>query len=365
MDKKSVIIIAITIILVAIIAAGTYFYLSNQGPQYQNINLTSTCSLDIPVSDNISNKTFSNNITVLNDTEHDVAIVSYNSAGDSLSNMLTDGSQLAALRDSYKTGSEQMTIANQTVWYNENTGYYMAYFSNETHDNFCIVTKDKEILEHMIQSVEFADAPDESQNTQVSSPKLDSDNSDDLEDDSSEDDFLNYEDDDWSSDDSDYSSSSSTSDSDYSYDGGSDSGSSSSDYDEDYDQGYYDDDEYWFIIITSVNINASSTRDTKQTNRKKRALTEEEKIERAQNRLRGILSEMPVRKALLGDYITVETLQKHVRNTTGLGTAFVAGALGYFVVETTEEMRWKRARLEFRDDTIYLYNPKKSLRWKM
>ena len=74
MDTKKIIIIALTIILVALIALGTYLYISNQGPEYQNVHITDTFSLDIPVSDNITNKTISNRINVINDTKNDVII---------------------------------------------------------------------------------------------------------------------------------------------------------------------------------------------------------------------------------------------------------------------------------------------------
>ena len=154
MDTKKIIIITLTVILVALIALGTYLYLSNQGPEYQNIQITNTFSLDIPVSDNISNKTISNRINVLNDTKNDVVITSFNSAGTSFDELLTDGTQLAVTRDSFKVGSEQITMGNQTVWYNEDTGYYMTYYtSNQTHDNVVIACKNNDTMAHMISSV--------------------------------------------------------------------------------------------------------------------------------------------------------------------------------------------------------------------
>ena len=153
MDTKKIIIIALTIILVALIALGTYLYISNQGPEYQNVHITDTFSLDIPVSDNITNKTISNR-NVINDTKNNVIITSFNSAGTSLDEMLTDGTQLAATRDAFKVGSEQITIANQTVWHNEGTGYYMVYYTSEqTHDNVVIACKNNDTMAHMISSV--------------------------------------------------------------------------------------------------------------------------------------------------------------------------------------------------------------------
>ncbi|WP_295616573.1 hypothetical protein [uncultured Methanobrevibacter sp.] len=54
-----------------------------------------------------------------------MVITSFNSAGTSFDELLTDGTQLAVIRDAYKVGDEQITIANQTVWYNGDIGYYI------------------------------------------------------------------------------------------------------------------------------------------------------------------------------------------------------------------------------------------------
>ena len=255
MDTKKIIIIALTIILVSIIAIGAYFYTSDTGLEYQTINLTSTCSIDIPVSDNITNKTYADNIMILNDTQNDVLIASYNSADGSLSSLITDATQLAALRDSYKINSEQLTIANETVWFNEATGYYMAFLGNDTtHDNILIVTKDNETLEHMIKSVKYS-LGDSSDVKQASSSSVVTSNDDneksdeDLEfDDVYYDDSYDYDDSDvgysGSSSSSSYADSGSTTPTDSGSTtptdsgagGSSGSGGSSSDYEEDFSE---------------------------------------------------------------------------------------------------------------------------------
>lgn len=155
MDKNKIIIIAVTAIIVVAVAIGTYFYISNQEPAYQTVNVTDTFSLDIPVSDNLTNKTLSNKIHVLNDTKNDVIVISFNSAGTSFDELLTDGTQFAVMRDAYKVGSEQISLANQTCWHNEDTGYYMTYYTSEaTHDNVVLATKNNDTLAHMISTVD-------------------------------------------------------------------------------------------------------------------------------------------------------------------------------------------------------------------
>ncbi len=158
MDTKKIIIIVIAVIIVLTVAFGIYYYFNFSKPEikYENINVTSTFSLDIPISDNITNKTISNRINIINDTKDEVTITSFNSDGTSFDELLTDGPQFAALRDSYKIGSEQIQLANQTVWYNENTGYYMVYYSlEETHDNVIIVSKNNDTLAHMMSTVKI------------------------------------------------------------------------------------------------------------------------------------------------------------------------------------------------------------------
>lgn len=158
MDNKNIKILLIVIILIVALAIGSYLYLNfyNNEIEYKNINVTSTFSLDFPVSDNLTNKTISNRINIINDTKNEVQIISFNSDGTSLDELFTDGTQFAAMRDSYKIGSEKITLANQTVWYNEDTGYYMVYYtSEETHDNVVITSKNNETLSHMISTVKI------------------------------------------------------------------------------------------------------------------------------------------------------------------------------------------------------------------
>ncbi|OWT33771.1 hypothetical protein BGI41_00610 [Methanobrevibacter sp. 87.7] len=155
MDDKKIIYILVVIIIILISIIGVYFF-SNLEIDYKEFHLNSTCSIDVPISNNIANKTIGQNITVLNDTKYDLTIIYYNNYSDILSSNLKDSIQLAAMKDSYKVNSEQMTLVNETVWFNKNTGYYMTFLSNNaTYDNMIIITKNKNILEHMINSIKY------------------------------------------------------------------------------------------------------------------------------------------------------------------------------------------------------------------
>ncbi|OWT33069.1 hypothetical protein BGI41_04320 [Methanobrevibacter sp. 87.7] len=115
----------------------------------------------------MTNSTIANNITVLNDTQNDVRVIYYNSKNDdSLSSMLTNGMSFASIRESYKNGGKEESILNQTVWYNDNTKYYIAVLGNDnTHDNILIITKNKEILTHMISTVTYLNINNSSNNS--------------------------------------------------------------------------------------------------------------------------------------------------------------------------------------------------------
>ena len=154
-EKTGILFIGI-IIIVAMVLLLAYHY---SGPmilqKYEGVNVTSTFSADIPTPNNITNQTI-DNITIMNDTENNLTIASYNCEGKSFDDLVTEGSKFLAIKNSYKDGAEKIKLANQTVWYNLNTGYYMVYYTSEdTHDNVFIVSKNNETLSHMINTVKI------------------------------------------------------------------------------------------------------------------------------------------------------------------------------------------------------------------
>ncbi|MDD5960232.1 MAG: hypothetical protein PUC09_06250 [Methanobrevibacter wolinii] len=176
MNKKLLTTIIIIIIIAAVSGVTAFVYFSNPNVQYNNIKMSESCSMDIPVSNKLTNTTIGDNISVINDTQHDLIIMYYNSNSDNLSSDLSDGVKLASTRDSYKIGAEQQTLNNQSVWYNKDTKYYMAFLGNDTtHDNILIVTKNKDILTHIMTSIHYfqvnTTVSTDSVSTTTSSPK--------------------------------------------------------------------------------------------------------------------------------------------------------------------------------------------------
>lgn len=155
MDKKKTGILFIgIIIIVAMVLLLAYHY---NGPmilqKYEGVNVTSTFSADIPTPNNITNQTI-DNITIMNDTENNLTIASYNCEEKSFDDLVTEGSKFLAIKNSYKDGAEKIKLANQTVWHNKKTGTYMVYYSlEESHDHVIIVSNNNNTLAHIISTV--------------------------------------------------------------------------------------------------------------------------------------------------------------------------------------------------------------------
>ena len=142
------------VVIVAIVVVGSAAFLINydETVKYTTINLSNTCTMDIPSNDNFENTTISEAVRQFNDTNRDLTVLFYNS---------DDNSTVARVEfeftiSDFKANATEQTVANKTVWYNEGNGTYMAFLGNSvTHDNIIIFTDDVEILEHMISSVKY------------------------------------------------------------------------------------------------------------------------------------------------------------------------------------------------------------------
>ena len=150
--------------VIAVVLASSFFFLNyDETVKYTRIGLTNSSSLEVPISEHSTN-TVVNGINIFNDTQHDVTVMYFNSI---------DGNQVAAveleyIRDDFVANSVQETIANQTVWHNEDNGTYMAFIGNYlTHDNIMIICKDPEVLEHMIASAKYQYFNEENNNTET------------------------------------------------------------------------------------------------------------------------------------------------------------------------------------------------------
>lgn len=153
MDRKDVIIIILSLIIVALIA---FNYVEDKQVLYQTVNITDTFSLDVPLSDNVTKKQISEHMHIVNDSQNNIEITSLNLGNESTMDLIGDGSQYLYKQESYKLGAEQITLSNHTVWYNRKDNNYIAFFSNETtNDNVIIVCKDNETMARMISTVSY------------------------------------------------------------------------------------------------------------------------------------------------------------------------------------------------------------------
>jgi len=152
MDKKDIIIILLSLIIIALLANN---YMEDNTILYQTVNLTSTFSIDVPYSQNVTNTQLDEHLHLINDTQNDIQIYCFNTGGTSITDLLTEGTSFVTTREMYKLGAEQITLSNHTVYYNRKDNNYMAFFSNEHNDNVMIITHDNETMARMIESVNY------------------------------------------------------------------------------------------------------------------------------------------------------------------------------------------------------------------
>ena len=118
MDKKDIIIIILSLIIIALLAIGA--------------------------------------MHIVNDSQNGIEITSFNMGNESTMDLIGDGSQYLYTQESYKLGTEQINLSNHTVWYNRKDNNYIAFFSPEnTSDNVIIVCKDNETMARMISTVKY------------------------------------------------------------------------------------------------------------------------------------------------------------------------------------------------------------------
>ena len=155
-NKKDIIIIILTLIIIALLSMFAYDYMQEEKVLYHTVNITDTFSLDVPLSSDVTKTQVSEHMHIVNDSQNNITITSFNMGDESTLNLIEDGSQYLYKQESYKIGAEQINISNHTVWHNEKEGNYIAFFSpEETNDNIIIVCKNKETMANMISSVKY------------------------------------------------------------------------------------------------------------------------------------------------------------------------------------------------------------------
>jgi hypothetical protein len=159
--KKKYIALILIVLTALVVAVGAYFYYH---VDYTSTQLSDSCAIDMPKSDNVLNKTI-NNMTAFNDTDHKVSILYYNSYDSGLAESIAKALVYKGYFESYKTGAVDITsnesqfvnkANNDSMWYNKEDKYYMASVGNSTtHDNILIVSERKDIIEHMLSSINY------------------------------------------------------------------------------------------------------------------------------------------------------------------------------------------------------------------
>jgi hypothetical protein len=156
MDKKDIIIIILSLIIIALLSIGAYNQVRDEQIIYHTVNITDTFSLDVPISDNVTKTQVSEHMHIVNDSQNNITITSFNMGNTSTMELIQDGYQYLTTEESYKLGAEQITLANHTVWYDRKENNYIAFISpEETNDNVIIVCKDNEIMARMISTVKY------------------------------------------------------------------------------------------------------------------------------------------------------------------------------------------------------------------
>ncbi len=156
MDRKDIIILILSLIIIVFLAIGAYNQAREDQILYHTVNITDTFSLDVPISDNVTKTQVSPHMHIVNDSQNGIEITSLNLGNESAIDLIEDGSQYLYTQESYKLGAEQISLSNHTVWHDRKENNYIAFFSNETtNDNVIIVCKDNETMSRMISTVSY------------------------------------------------------------------------------------------------------------------------------------------------------------------------------------------------------------------
>lgn len=152
MKKENLIIIgAIVIVIIAVLA--TVFLVFNNETEYTTLQISKTCSLQVPVSNDADSSTDNYGIFYYVDKEHDLNITGFNSVECVT---LSGAVQMASLRDSQQLNSQVVVENGTSIYYNKDTGIYTIFIGNDTtHDNILISTPNKDLLLTIVNSVNY------------------------------------------------------------------------------------------------------------------------------------------------------------------------------------------------------------------
>lgn len=142
--------LAIIILAIVAVAGCASYFMFFSGPQYKNITMNGI-TMEVPESDiNVTQQT--DIFSLYNDTENHVDVFVFDSADMGFSD-LSEAMEFAALREMFQVGSTLQSSDGYSYNYSESTGVY-TYVSNYTHKNYLVVTADKDVLIHILKSMD-------------------------------------------------------------------------------------------------------------------------------------------------------------------------------------------------------------------
>ena len=150
MDKKMAILI---IAVFCLLCLGSYIIFEpGRNVTYHQINLTNSCSAEVPVTDKISNYTDNLDIHYYSDYDYNLNITSFNNGSP------VTGPQGLLRFNNLKQevlGKDKVTDGNFTYYKNNNLGTYTVFVEDDLSNNYILISsKDLTILNKVYNSLE-------------------------------------------------------------------------------------------------------------------------------------------------------------------------------------------------------------------
>ena len=150
MDKKMAILM---IAVFCLLCVGSYMIFEpGRNVVYHNINLTNSCSADVPITNKISNYTDNLDIHYYCDYDYNLNITSFNNG----SPVTASQGMLRFNNIKQETlGTDKATDGNLTYYKNNKLGTYTAFVEDPLSNNFILISsKDFTILNRVYNSLE-------------------------------------------------------------------------------------------------------------------------------------------------------------------------------------------------------------------
>lgn len=153
--NKYIVIVLVAIIAILLVGIGLTF--NNQKAEeieYTDIYISNASTLTVPLSNESQNSTDGYGIKFYNDPKYNLNITSFNSEEEPA---LSGAVQMAAIRDNTQLGCKPVNVNGTTIYENSTTGVYSVFDGNDTtHDNFLIVSNDKNLVVQTYNSIKYA-----------------------------------------------------------------------------------------------------------------------------------------------------------------------------------------------------------------